>query len=226
MAAVTTAAVLGISVIGSAPANAAGSISAQEEQQIVTILNKFDVPASQQTSLIQKVEDNDPWDVYTPGAQPITTDQEVIDGFNYTVKRYADGSTSAVGMQVPTEVSAGGMHPMDVTQCTSHTGSGYANFSGCQVDGWWGTVFVGAINVSFTLVNGGYDYFSATGYGFQQCAAPTNCTSPTRVLYKQSENAYGKAYARWQSDVSSPFGSWNVWVQLNVGGNTYTETTS
>jgi len=114
---------------------------------------------------------------------------------------------------------------MSISQCHYTTGSGYSNATGCQVDGIWGTVLIGAVGVSYTLVQGGTDRFTSTGYGFQKCYAPTGCSSPTLVASQTVETSTA-AYGRWQADVSAAWGTWNVWVQLNVGGDSAWETNS
>jgi hypothetical protein len=213
-------------VLFGAPASAAVPLSDEEEQAIRAVLVRWDVPAEQQDALLAKVVAGEPWDVYGEGV-PVSTESRVVDGCEYSIERFADGSVAAVGVEIPEEVPAGVASPMSIVGCTTSTGSGYAARTGCQVDAWIGTVFIAALNVGYTHVQGGYDYITSTGYGAQNCIYPTSCTSPVRVAYKQHENASGNAYARWQSDVTGGvLGSWNVWVQLNVGGDTAWSTNS
>jgi hypothetical protein len=143
-----------------------------------------------------------------------------IDGLSYSVSRFADGSFSAFGVETPVgEASTPSASDAPaITQCRYTTGSDYQSVTGCQIDGVWGTVVVGAIDVGYTLVNGGLDRMTDYGYGYQQCLIPTTCSSPSLVLSQDVEGSTA-AHGRWQADVSAPWGSWNVWVQLNVGGD-------
>jgi hypothetical protein len=195
-------------------------------QDIKDLLSKFLVPEAQQTELIEKTKKGINWDVYDSTKSPVTVEyDQVISGMNYTIKRYADGSLAAQGLEVAEVVDPKAPVPMSIFNCTVTTGSGYAAYRGCQVDGVWGTVFLGACAMNFTIVNGGFDSIGDGGAGFQKCIAPTSCSTPSRVLYSGQEGV-GPAYSRWQGDVSAPWASWNAWVQLNVGGNSYWQTNS
>jgi hypothetical protein len=118
------------------------------------------------------------------------------------------------------------VQPFALGHCRVVSGSGYSSATGCQVDGWWGSVRAGAANMGYTLVNGAYDYISNAGYGFQSCAWPTTCSSPILVENYPYEDGRGPGYVKWQADVSSSTGSWNVWVKLHVGGNSAWDSTS
>lgn len=199
----------------------ASGLSASDAQTLRDSLTKFDVPEAQQDALIAKAAAGQVWDASLPSSVPVSEETNVVKGgFNYDVKRFADGSVAAVGLQIPAAAPTGGIQPRGISQCHYQNGSGYSTATGCQIDGTWGTVFAGAINVGYTLVNGGLDRVLDSGYGFQRCAYPTTCSSPSRVAYKAVENSTA-AYAKFQADVSAPYlGSWNVWVQLNAGGDT------
>lgn len=200
-------------------------------QDIKDLLSKFLVPEEQQKELIKKAKKGAKWDVYDSAKSPTTVEHDqVIGGMNYTIKRYADGSLAAQGVEVPQVLDSNVLDPnqpvpMSISRCTVTTGSGYAAYRGCQIDGVWGTVLVGAYALNFTIVNGGFDSIGSGGAGFQKCIAPTSCSTPTRVLHSAQEGVLA-AYSRWQGDVSAPWASWNVWVQLNVGGNSYWQTNS
>ena len=201
------------------------SLTESDAQVLRATMTKFDVPAATQDVLIARARSGQLWDASIPSAVPVSEQHGVVkDGFVYDVKRYADGSVAYVGLQVPAE--EGGALGRSISQCRYQTGSGYSNATGCQIDGAWGTVLIGAINVGYTLVHGGADRIIAGGYGFQRCLYPTSCSSPVRVLWKQAENS-SAAHQRWQADVNGGYlGSWNVWVQLNVGGDRAWQTNS
>ncbi|TVU58352.1 hypothetical protein FQP90_21400 [Paenarthrobacter nitroguajacolicus] len=195
-------------------------------QEIKDLLSRFQVPAGQQKELIKKVRHGTPWDVYDSNKVPVAVEHDqVIGDMNYTIKRYADGSVAAQGVERPVTVDPSAPNPMSIFNCSVTTGSGYAAYRNCQVDGVWGTVLLGAYGMDFTIINGALDTISDRGAGFQKCIFPTGCSTPTRVFY-QAQEGPGAAHSRWQSDVTHGFTTWNVWVQLNVANNTYWQTNS
>lgn len=229
--------VLGLSTLGFAAPAQAETVSTVSNQptgeqikELRDIMSRFSTPVSQQDALIQKAIDGIPWDVYDENNDPVTVEQDqVIDGFNYTIERYADGSVAAHGFEIPEQVPASNgqaVQPLALGNCTTAVGSGWRSATGCQVDGWWGSVRAGAANMGYVLVNGAYDYISNPGYGFQSCSWPTSCSTPTLVENYPYEDGLGPGYVKWQADVSAPNGSWNVWVKLHVGGDSAWDSTS
>lgn len=214
----------GVAAATELPGAQSTQLSAAEVEDLRALFDKFEIPEHQQDGLIEVAEAGQPWDVYEPGAEPVEVEHDrVISGYTYTIERYADGSVAATGLEVPQP--AGLIGPMAISQCRWSTGSGYSNATGCQLDGIWGSVLIGAANVSWTHVQGGLDRITSFGYGYQKCFAPTGCSSPVLVMSKTVEGS-GNAYARWQSDVSAAWGTWNVWIQLNVGGDRAWQTNS
>ncbi|WP_440709415.1 hypothetical protein [Herbiconiux sp. YIM B11900] len=195
-------------------------VAASSDQATIDLLTKFGVPPHQQMALLEVAASGAPWDVYREGAVPSLVERASIDGVEYQIRRFPDGSFSAVGVETPIE--SRGTAPSSaesdpaITQCTYTTGSGHQSVTGCQIDGVWGTIVVGAIGVGYTLVDGGLDRMTDYGYGYQQCLIPTSCSSPSLVMSQDIEGSTA-AHGRWQADVSAPWGSWNVWIQLNVG---------
>lgn len=201
-------------------------LSQTEEQQIRDLLTKYDVPAADQDVLVEKTLDGVLWDVNSSGTVPSSTEKAVIDGFNYTIERFADGSVSATGLEIPVEAPSARAQVLSIVGCTYTTGSGYSNASGCQVDGVWGPVIIGATDVAYTLVQGGPDQITNAGVPFQQCLPPVACSTPALVVSELTEGM-SPANIRWQSDVTSTMGgSWNNWVDLSVGNDSATEVTS
>jgi hypothetical protein len=84
----------------------------------------------------------------------------------------------------------------------------------------WGNVYLG-FNADYQIINGTYDRIdnvynqTATCWGWGW-----GCSSPTYDAVKYSEDGWGSAKARLHSWINSPLSSYDVWVQLNVGGNT------
>lgn len=222
---------IALSVVSCAlPANARNSvISPSDESQVRLILTKFLVPISQQDALIVKVNNGETWDVYNDSG-PTVTEQRMIGDMDYTITRYEDGSVKASGIQRPQLASGpkGMVSPDSINSCRYSSGSGYSNATGCTVDGLWGSAYLAAKNVSYTLVQGGPDQITSMGYGVQNCSLVT-CTSPVLVSSRSTESGSTPASARWQSDVTNSVvvpKSWNIWFQLNVGGDSAWQTNS
>ncbi|HIY64699.1 MAG TPA: hypothetical protein H9830_00300 [Candidatus Agrococcus pullicola] len=170
----------------------------------------------------------------TPGAEPVRTDTFIQDGNavyaddgdRVSVTWFADGSPVVTAAEIPTEKiePADGVSPMSIQGCTYSSGSGYANAVGCTISGWWGTVQM-AFLADYTTVQGGPDHIVDTYNGWQQCVIPTTCSRPSEIQSKYYENST-PAYSRWASTVTAPWGSWEVWMQLNVGGDSGWSTSS
>lgn len=231
--------IIGIGMLGVAvPAQAEPAPVTVTEQgtpsqinDLQNLLTRFSVPADQQASLIQKANDGVPWDVYLEGKTPVSVDEkQIIDGFDYTIKRYADGSVAASGIEIPVEVAAqdeNGMQTFGLQYCKITGGSGYSVATGCQISGMFGSAIIGVSNMSYTIVNGGYDTIGNVGNGFQSCLWPVLCTTPLLVGNFGYEDSQGPGWVKWQSDMTtSGVHSWNAWVQLNVGNNSAWQTNS
>lgn len=221
-------AMAGVLFAGAAADASEASVPPSEVElaDVRALLERFDVPESDQENLLQAVAQGELWDVYR-GEAPVSTEQQTIDGIDYTIDRFADGSFRAIGFEIPEVVQQdrpSGPSPRAITGCRVTSGSGYSNATGCQIDGVWGTILLGATNVSYTIAQGNPDRITSTGYGFQKCIV-VSCSSPTLVVFEPVEGS-GPAYARWQSDISASYASWNVSFQLNVGGDSAWQTNS
>ncbi|MCM3658834.1 hypothetical protein M3147_16375 [Agromyces mediolanus] len=228
IAALMTASLLGAGlVVGAGAPSAAEAASVEptpaQEADLRNLFTRFSVPMSQQDSLIESASEGTPWDVYDATEAPATEETAVIDGVRYTIRRYADGSFTASGMEIPTVPTS--VQPQGISQCSYSTGSGYSNATGCQIDGVWGSVILGPTNVNYTLVQGGPDRITKSGIGFQRCVWPTSCSTPTLVYSSLTEGTF-LAQIMWQGDVTASWGSWNAWVRLFVGNDTAYTTTS
>lgn len=227
--------VLGTATVSSAapssPKAEVNQPTALEIADLTALLSKFSVPAEQQATLIQKAKNGQAWDVYDKAKSPVTTENDVvIANFSYTINRFADGSVSAVGLETSklAAPSAGNSPVLRALRfCTSTGGTGYRSYENCQIDGVWGSVRVGAAGIDYTILQGGRDSITYAGYGFQTCIWPTNCSTPNLVISEMTElGPSTPAAIRWQSDISATWGSWNAWVQLNVGSDSAWQTNS
>jgi len=80
-------------------------LTSQQEASIRAELQRFGVDADGQTALIDKLKAGDEWDSTTDAA-PTSVTKEVIDGVDYTISWYEDGSFLAGGLEVPTTQSS------------------------------------------------------------------------------------------------------------------------
>ncbi|MCM3662617.1 hypothetical protein M3148_16715 [Georgenia satyanarayanai] len=66
--------------------------------------------------------------------EPESVEQRRIDGFDYTIRRYPDGSFHASGLEVPTAVPSSGITPFaSITGCSFTRVGGSARYSNCTV---------------------------------------------------------------------------------------------
>lgn len=211
------------------PASPATATASEVDQygELRTHLELFGVPAAQVNSLVAAIQGGEAWDVYETGAKPVKRDRMIINGMDYRINRFADGSFSAQGIEVPTIATSGLIQPFGIQGCVVTGGTGFKNYDNCQIDGVWGAVVAGATGVDFTIVQSGYDRIRFAGVPFQRCLVGTSCSSPSLVSSRFTETASNRAFVRWQGDASTIWGgSWNYWVELRVGRNTFSTVTS
>lgn len=214
-------------LLGQIPAQAAPTANtakptASEIAELRAMFDKFSVPTAKRDALISKVNQGIPWDALV-GTKASTHETRTIDNYDYSIDRFPDGSVKAVGLEKA--VVVGDFSTQTLQGCRVRSGSGYKDYQGCQIDGVWGSVHLTVSDLAYTIVQGSNDSIYDWGYGSQKCIGVT-CSSPVRVLSRAQENTNGVAYGRYQSDVASPGGSWNVWLQLNVGKDKAWQTNS
>lgn len=213
------------------PATAADSDDGMSEVRLGYEQLGMDAQTTQR--LVEVLSSGMPVDSMQDSNEPVRTETYVQvgdavyanDGDEVTVNWYADGSPSVSAREIPVEQSASsGISPFSIQGCTVKSGSGYSNATGCTISGWWGTVQMGFL-ANYTLVQGGADRITSTYNGFQRCAFPTTCSRPEQISVKLVEQN-GAAWSRWASTVTTPVASWEVWKQLNVGGDRAWDTSS
>lgn len=227
------AAVVGNASLSPLSASAASTDESSGEVRYAAFragLTSLNVAAPVRNELVKTLESGKPIDSLLSTAIPTSTETFVQNGdavyaahgSTVTVQRFGDGSVKVTAREAAQEID-----PTDrsIQGCTVSSGSGYQSFTGCTISGWWGTVQI-AFVASYTLVNGGPDYISASGTTWQQCVFPTTCTSPHYSIKKWNEDVNGPAVLRGTSDVTASWGSWQVWMQLNVGGDSGWDTSS
>lgn len=212
----------------SAPAQAAPSTdnSSDDRQRILEFFRQYDVPSQRWQPLIKKLQAGERWDSLA-GVSPTNVEVKETADSTERISRFPDGSVMITTIERPDQVIVGkapaedAITPMAALRgCTAYTGSGYAVYRGCAVENQWGNVYVG-FNANYQIINGTYDRIDSVHNQTATCWGwGWSCLAPTFDPVKYSEDGWGAARARLHAWVNSPLSSYDVWVQLNVGGNT------
>ncbi|MFJ4210484.1 hypothetical protein ACIPY2_18685 [Paenarthrobacter sp. NPDC089675] len=160
----------------------------------------------------------------------MSTETRVEADANITISRYADGSFQAATVSKATQVVDLGDMSLEAAKarasvstrgtmmgCTAYNGSGYSVNRNCSISNSWGVTAI-AFVANFSILNGTYDTIDGVGATTQNCSGYT-CSRPEYVVQKFSEDGYGAAVVSAQSTVSGAGRSYEIWVALNVGGD-------
>ena len=105
-------------------------LTSQQEASIRAEFQRFGVDPSDQDALIHGLETGEEWDSSTDVA-PASVSNQVIDGIDYTISRYEDGSFLAAGLEVP---QAADPNARAIQSCaTSGTSAGVAYRTKCLI---------------------------------------------------------------------------------------------
>ncbi|MBO0982691.1 hypothetical protein [Rathayibacter sp. SD072] len=175
---------------GATPAIAAGdqpdappppiTLTSEQRSNILGEFEKFDVDPAQGLELIDKLESGEAWDSSTE-AEPVSVEPEAVDGFDFTVSRFADGSFVAAGIAQPVPADA---NARAIQNCSSSgTSAGVSYRTNCTIivtNGATSGQFKASYsywasgssisNVSSGVINS--DIGSATATGFTSSTAP------------------------------------------------------
>lgn len=198
-------------------------LTPQEEAEIRASFNEFSVDLKQQDKLIRKIRAGRPLDAFT-GVDPIVVEDRSTPAKGVTVERFADGSFKAQSVERAVEATPGTVSPRAViTNCSYSAGSGYAVYSGCSIAANWSGIINVAFVATYQHVNGGPSSILSVGNATQNCAG-VSCSSPSVWIGRGASVGTTPAWAQAQSRVQAAWGSWEVWVQLQV--RPYTATVS
>lgn len=200
---------------------ASTKLTAQEEADIRASFTEFGVESKQQDSLIKKIRAGQPLDAFT-GADPILVEDRSTPAKDLTIERFADGSFKAQSVEKAVEAVPGTVTLSAViTNCSYSGGSGYAVYSGCSIAANWSGIINVAFVATYQHVNGGPSSILSVGNSTQNCAG-VSCSSPTVWIGRGTSIGTTPAWAQAQSRVQAAWGSWEVWVQLQVRPHTAT----
>lgn len=197
------------------------ALTPQQEAEIRASFNEFNVDPKQQDKLIKKLQNGQPLDAFTD-AQPVQVEDRSTALEDVTIERYADGSFKEQSVEKAVEAAPGVVAPMAViNNCSYSGGSGYAVYSGCSIAANWSGIINLAFVATYQHVNGGPSSIISVGNSTQNCAG-VSCESPTVWIGRGSSIGTTPAWAQAQSRVQAAWGSWEVWVQLQVRPSTAT----
>jgi hypothetical protein len=211
---------LGDTVEGSGSSN---NLTSTDEARIRASFNEFDVSSAQQEKLIKKLRAGQPLDAFT-GVAPVLIEDRSTRTKAMIIERFADGSFKAQSVERPVEAASASVTLSAViTNCNYAGGSGYAVYSGCSIAANWSGIINVAFVATYQHVNGGPSSILSVGNSTQNCAG-VSCSSPTVWIGRGTSIGTTPAWAQAQSRVQAAWGSWEVWVQLQV--RPYTATVS
>ncbi|WP_284991775.1 hypothetical protein [Arthrobacter sp. efr-133-TYG-120] len=199
------------------------NLTASDEARIRASFNEFNVGTAQQDKLIKKLRAGQPLDAFT-GVEPVLVEDRSTRTKEMVIERFADGSFKAQSVERPLEAASASVTLRAViTNCSYSGGSGYAVYSGCSIAANWSGIINVAFVATYQHVNGGPSSILSVGNSTQNCAG-VSCSSPTVWIGRGTSIGTTPAWAQAQSRVQAAWGSWEVWVQLQV--RPYTATVS
>lgn len=196
---------------------ASKDLTTDEEAQLRSFFNEYDVAAEDQNSLLESYESGQRWLSMTAGAEPVEVRTENKAGMRSTVSTYEDGSVAVAGAQVPTESASDGTGPLSVTGCSTSGSTRVRTHSNClaKVDN-------GLVMMSFRFSWRLYVGSSASIISFDPDSRNHRCIacimSDHRVYRISSTNV------RYAATIGLPPGEYLGWMGVRVstsGASTY-----
>lgn len=199
--------------------NIDSSLSENELDELRAFLQMNHVPASDQDTLINKLEEGIPWDSLN-NKSPVSVETIRTRTEERVISRFEDGSVSVSALSLPSE-SNNGTGLRSVSSCKLKSSSNYhANYTGC-----YGNVDFGIIQMGFHFdreTNPGALGRITRAYGMQhRCLGCTLSNhrlekfSPQRVRYSADSSVLFK---------DSPLGT-TAWMEVHHGYNLHVWTT-
>lgn len=176
-------------------------LTTEQEQNVRAELSKYGTDAETEDELIEKLNDGERWDSQN-GSEPVSEDVVRVDGLDYSVSRWDDGSLFAVGIAsgegaltaaaeeapdskvdaIPADLGPG------ITRCTPQPSVGTLPYVNCLIT-FSGAIYGGSFRADFTVDYGsGFpgriervaeaDYFSVAGVVASDGQSP-----PVRIVY-------------------------------------------
>ncbi|MFE5309535.1 hypothetical protein [Isoptericola sp. NPDC056605] len=182
--------------LAGAPAASASpeELSSSDREELSQFLNENGVSPAVQEELFQKLEHGEMWDSMSE-MEPVSTTSATDANVVKVTSVFADGSISVEEVEKPGEASPGQVAPLSVGGCqSSSSGSGYVSRYDCKASASTGIMTMG-FYISYTLVQGGYDYIFDVHSPFRSVVTGTATTAKASIV-KARENSTGSSWAK------------------------------
>lgn len=215
----TVASAEGVSGNAQTPTTVGASkdLTADEEAQLRSFFNEYDVAAEDQDSLLASYESGDPWLSMTAGAEPVEVRNQEEAGMRSTVSTYEDGSVTVSGTSVTQDLTSGGPGPLSVTGCSASGTTRVVTYSNClaKVDN-------GLVMMAFRFTWRLYIGSSASITSYSPSSAQHRCIGC--VMSDHNVYRISSTNVRYSATIILPPGAYTGWMGVRVstsGASTY-----
>lgn len=197
---------------------ASRDLTTDEEAQLRSFFNEYDVALEDQDSLLASYESGDPWLSMTAGAEPVEVRTQEHAGMRNTVSTYADGSVTVSGTSVPQGLKrSGGVTPLSVTGCSTSGTTRVVTYSNClaKVDN-------GLVMMSFRFTWRLYIGSSASITSYSPSSAQHRCIGC--IMTDHNVYRISTTNVRYSATIILPPGEYTGWMGVRVstsGASTY-----
>lgn len=223
-------AAIAFSMLPTSPAIAVSGLTTQKDLEhgdnlkSKSFLSAYGVPEETQEHLIGMAAKGHLPMSDTPGTIPISTEFFEREDVFLELKRYADGSVSAVELDKGNNLQEGSVAPKAITGCAQTIGSGYTNYTNCRIH-YRSLVFSYGFYGSFTIVPGdNNDMITGVGSPFLEYALGHKEVSRKLNISQERETVSSDATATLTITfevLKGVAGSVTRGVRLLVGGNSF-----
>ncbi|AMA00109.1 hypothetical protein [Corynebacterium glutamicum] len=196
------------------------AVTDEYEAELSQFWNDYGVSESQQTDLLEKLEQGDVWDSFKESSHPVSSESHEDNESITTIDRFQDGSISVSTISAPTAPN-GGISAQSVRDCRVVSDVNATQ----QQQGCHAQVNLGIISMGFY-----FDKITSPG----QLGRVTN-------FYGEHNHVIGGAFSnhrlqkfnnqtvRYSADLDVAFRGfplgWTAWMQVNLGQGNYAYTT-
>lgn len=194
---------LGGSTVAAHAETAAFPLFVEDESQLRAFFTTFSVASSVQDKLIEDWESEGSWDSISSMADPVSVAPMSVDGVEWSVATYADGSIAASGIggetspeqsaQARTSEESGTVGARSIDECGYSEGA-TGNFVNCKAYYWVGAIS-GFFRVNFSINGNGNDSINEVWEGSLTAIPSCGVSIPEPVKVKAVESSTGPAIA-------------------------------
>lgn len=199
---------LSVALLSPVVANAAPTNdNTKNYEQFTEFLNDNGVTEEVQQSLVEKVSAGEILDS-AKGINPVSETSYEESGNSITRAVFPDGSITVVTAQIPTESPGGGIMPFGTifNGCKATTGSGWATFKGCNVQGDNGQAFL-KFKVDYERYNGAHAKILRTYDAKSGSTIGWNTTAAKRTKWVPQSSIGAKAHAKYHTRTTNVIGA-------------------